>query len=383
VLLLIQLISPSLPILSAEGSSALSWRWAFYLNIPICFVGALVLALSLNGIEFEGLTAASWRDFLRRFDFVGLLLFMGGTSCIIVGFSFASAQGWTATSTITLIVIGTALLISAGVHEVRTTREALFPRAIFNNFNIIILLIVSLLHNVAFNTGTFYLALYYQTVNVSISKVRAGVLLLPYSLGSSLASIPVAWLLPAIQRRTHSTVGQKWVISVGLLIATTGFILLLLLGQDTRIITQSFLPIVAGLGVGMLFHAPYQALMNALSPKELAAGTGAFFLVRFSGATVGLSIAGAIYESSLSRNLLHRASLGSSSVSESSEVSIDISVIASRNVWTMCAPCLGGALLLSLFLRPTLLPASADSAGQEASETSKSDACTSMKTRAG
>jgi len=357
-------------VFSTEGSSTLSWRWAFYLNIPICFVGALVLALSLHGIEFEGLTAASWRDFLRRFDFIGLLLFMGGTSCIIVGFSFASAQGWRATSTLTLIVIGTVLLISAGVHEVQTTREALFPRAIFNNFNIIILLIVSLLHNVAFNTGTFYLALYYQTVNVSISKVRAGVLLLPYSLGASLASMPVAWLLPAIQRRTHSTVGQKWVISAGLLIATTGFTLLLLLNQNTRIITQSFLPIAAGLGVGMLFHAPYQAMTNELSPKELAAGTGAFFLVRFTGATVGLSIAGAIYESSISRNLLHGASLGSSSVSMSSGlVPIDITVIASWNVWTMCAPCLGGALLLSFFLRPTLLPSSTDSASQETSKT--------------
>lgn len=85
----------------------------------------------------------------------------------------------TGTSTLTLIVVGTGLLISAGVHEVHTSRDALFPRAIFSNFNIsmstmfslgaifpdlllVILLIVSLLHNVAFNTGTFYLALYYQ-----------------------------------------------------------------------------------------------------------------------------------------------------------------------------------------------------------------------------
>lgn len=51
---------------------------------------------------------------------------------------------------------------------------------------------------------------------------------------------------------------------------------------------QSLLPLVGGLGIGMLFHAPYQALTSVLSPKELAAGTGAFFLVRFTGATVGL-----------------------------------------------------------------------------------------------
>jgi hypothetical protein len=52
---------------------------------------------------------------------------------------------------------------------------------------------------------------------------------------------------------------------------------------------QSLLPLIGGLGIGMLFHAPYQALTSVLSPKELAAGTGAFFLVRFTGATVGLA----------------------------------------------------------------------------------------------
>jgi len=194
-------------------------------------------------------------------------------------------------------------------------------------------------------------------------------MLLPYSLGSSLASIPVAWLLGTLQRRVHSTVGQKWVISVGLFIATAGFALLWLLDENSLVVIQSFLPLVAGLGVGMLFHAPYQALTSALPPKELAAGTGAFFLVRFTGATVGLSVAGAIYESSISRDLLHAASLGSRSPStslNSDNVPLAISVNAFRDVWTMCAPCLGSALLLSLFLRPTPLSATTAS-GPEAS----------------
>jgi len=190
-------------------------------------------------------------------------------------------------------------------------------------------------------------------------------MLLPYSLGSSLASIPVAWLLGAIQRRTHSTVGQKWIISAGLFIATVGFALLWLLDQNTRIIMQSFLPLLGGFGIGMLFHAPYQALLSALSPTELAAGTGAFFLVRFTGATVGLSVAGAIYESSIYRNVLHGASVSSSTSTRLDQVPIPTTVNAFRDVWTLCAPCLGSALLLSLFLRPTSLPASAASAGSD------------------
>src|SRR5579863_98819 len=158
--------------------------------------------------------------------------------------------------------------------------------------------------------------------------------------------------------------------------------LLWLLDLDSPIFKQSFLPLVAGFGVGMLFHAPYQALISALSPKELAAGTGAFFLVRFTGATVGLvckflsllsisfeltcscsqSVAGAIYESSISRNgvpLAHSlASKSSGQVPISPIHAFRVRQDAARylsildfdyraqDVWTMCAPCLGSALLV-------------------------------------
>ena len=163
---------------------------------------------------------------------------------------------------------------------------------------------------------------------------------------------------------------------------TVSSALLLLLDRDTRIIMQSFLPLAAGFGVGMLFHAPYQALTSALSPKELAAGTGAFFLVRFTGATIGLvcnflsllsisfeltcscsqSVAGAIYESSISRNgvsLAHSsASTSLAQVPTSTIHAFRVRQDAARHlailnfvcrvqdVWTMCAPCLGGALLV-------------------------------------
>jgi hypothetical protein len=52
--------------------SCLTHASLVFINIPICFVGALVLALSLNGLQLEGPQGASWKDFLRRFDFVGL-----------------------------------------------------------------------------------------------------------------------------------------------------------------------------------------------------------------------------------------------------------------------------------------------------------------------
>jgi hypothetical protein len=64
--------------------------------------------------------------------------------------------------------------------------------------------------------------------------------------------------------------------------------ILQLLHQSLDAIIQAILPLLAGIGLGMLFHAPYQVFLCSLPPQDLATGTGAFFLVRFTGATVGL-----------------------------------------------------------------------------------------------
>ena len=184
------------------------------------------------------------------------------------------------------------------------------------------ILFVTFLHNFAFTAGTFYLALFYQVLlpysidfsktNISLqaangsTPLESGMKLLPYSLGSSLASMPVAWFIGYWQRQTHDTSGQNLIISIGLLVSTLGFGratlklccvlnlfdpilgLLNLLNETPNIFSQVVYPLVAGIGLGMLFHAPYQVFTRALKPQELATGTSAFFLVRFTGATVGL-----------------------------------------------------------------------------------------------
>ena len=64
--------------------------------------------------------------------------------------------------------------------------------------------------------------------------------------------------------------------------------LMVLLDEKTVEALRSIFPLIAGLGLGMLFHTPYQIFTRTLKPKEIASGTSAFFLVRFTGATVGL-----------------------------------------------------------------------------------------------
>ena len=64
--------------------------------------------------------------------------------------------------------------------------------------------------------------------------------------------------------------------------------LLIILNERTSVALQEVAPLFAGIGIGMLFHAPYQVLLKSLKADDMASATGAFFLVRFTGATCGL-----------------------------------------------------------------------------------------------
>lgn len=366
---------------STGASTTFNWRWAFYLNLPVCVVAWILITLSLRNVSFGPVKSATWRDLALHFDFVGLLLFITGTGCVVVGFGFATDNGWTSPSTLAFIITGPLILVLGGVYEMHTKRDALFPPSAFRNFTVVIILVVTFLHNFAFNSGTFYLALYFQAVNGS-TPLHAGIQMLPYSLGSSLASVPAAWLIGYVQTKTGDTAGQKWIIVFGLVVSTVGFGLLSLLDDMTSHSLQTILPLIAGVGIGMLFHAPYQVFAGALDSSTLAVGTSAFFLVRFTGATVGLAVAGSVYGGTLARIMpagVRRVQDQSASIDWTSlhliePLSLRVQVlhavaVAIKMIWVVCTPFLGVALLISLFVRRFPV--------EEAISDSKENRCTS------
>ncbi|KAF9535502.1 major facilitator superfamily domain-containing protein [Crepidotus variabilis] len=365
---------------SGQDGSLTGWRWGFYINLPICAVAISILLVSLQGVELRRSTNASWSLFRHKFDFVGLFLFMTATSSIIIGFSFATDIGWTAPSTLILIIIGISVLIAGGFYENLTSRDCLFPPTTFKSLTPSVVLIISFLHNFAFNAGTFYLALYYQAAEGS-TPLESGLKVLPYSLGSSLASMPVAWFIGYRQRRTHDTSAQNWTISMGLFISTIGFGLLHLLDEKAKVVLQIVFPLIAGIGIGMLFHAPYQVFTRSLKPQDLAAGTSAFFLVRFTGATIGLAVAGTIfYAKAQLPDLTFHGSSPSIDFSRIRHLPPDreeevLQVISTsiHMIWTVCTPCLGVSFLLSFLLRKLPSSDTTDAKNTPTTTTSSTD----------
>ncbi|KLO20499.1 MFS general substrate transporter [Schizopora paradoxa] len=340
----------------------LSWRWGFLINLPIGGLATLFLLISLRGIQLQKGSGMSWKDLWRKFDFFGLTLFMGGTAGVVLGFSFSGQYLWSSPATLVPLCLGFTALLFGIVYEMRTTRDALFPPMMFRNVSVAVILIIAFLHNFAFNAGTYFLALYYQAVD-GTTALEAGMRMLPYSLGSSLASVPVAWFIGWKMRRSNTTIGQKIVITSGLAISTIGFGLMILLNEKTPVALQEAAPLLAGIGIGMLFHAPYQVLTMALGPRGIACATSAFFLVRFTGSTCGLAVASAMFNGQLS------SSGDAGTLISSGGASIDLRALshlqplalrqealrsvakAIQSIWMLCTPCLGLAMLISPLIR--------------------------------
>ena len=313
---------------------------AVWINIPIGIIALAIIAWCLHSVpnvrrttDGELDTRSSrevYRDILRTFDYLGLsvplhrtvlktdeshsrVLLMGSTSALVIGFSFAGQDGWTTPRTLGLILTGMGGLLVAFVWETFVGTRALLPPGIFKQATIVNVLTISILHNFAFNAGTYFIPVYYQAVDGD-TPFRAGMRVLPFSLGSALASVPVAQF---ISFRT----GPAWIdrslkisISVGMALATIGYGrciytrcskcrylgslqhnpfppcagLMITLNERSNLWPQELYPLLAGIGIGMLFHTPFQVVTNLLPKRDLASATGAFFLVRFIGTTTGL-----------------------------------------------------------------------------------------------
>jgi hypothetical protein len=220
-----------------------------WINIPIGIIALAIIAWCLHDMpnvrrttDGEPDTRSSrevYRDILRTFDYLGLsvslhrtisnanqsysrVLLMGSTSALVIGFSFAGQDGWSSPRTLGLILTGIGGLLVAFVWETFVGTRALLPPGIFKQPTIVNVLAISILHNFAFNAGTYFIPVYYQAVDGD-TPFRAGMRVLPFSLGSALASVPVAQF---ISFRT----GPAWInrslkisICLGMALATIGY----------------------------------------------------------------------------------------------------------------------------------------------------------------
>jgi MFS family permease len=131
------------PLIGAGFAQNISWRWLFYINLPVIALGAVFVVFFLNQAKIPGGIPAK----LRRFDWLGSFLFTVGTAAFLFGLTTGGVMyDWSSFRVILPLVLGFLITIAFGYYEIKWAKEPLINKEIFSNRDLIVAYLMTVLH---------------------------------------------------------------------------------------------------------------------------------------------------------------------------------------------------------------------------------------------
>ena len=265
-----------------------SWRWVFYINLPVGVVALLVTGAFLPTTD---------RRISHVIDYVGAALVTAGTTCLVLMTSLGgTTYAWGSAQIVSLGVAGVVLLALFVAVE-RHAQEPILPMRLFKNRVFGVSSALGFVVGFAmFGTITF-LPLYLQIVK-GVNPTVSGLRLLPMLIGLLLTSVSSGQL---ISRTGH----YKIFPIIGTALITIGLLLLSRLGPDTSWLDASLYMFVFGAGLGSVMQVTVIAVQNTVDYKELGVATSGVTYFRLIGGSFGAAVFGSIFSNRLDTNIAH------------------------------------------------------------------------------
>jgi EmrB/QacA subfamily drug resistance transporter len=274
------------PLLGGFFVDQLSWRWVFYVNIPVGAVALVVTSIVLD---------LPYTRMVHRIDWAGTVLLVSAVGSILLTVTWGGTQyAWGSPIIITLAIVG-AILLAVFVVVERRAAEPVLPLHLFRNRVFAVSTATMFIVGLAMFGGIIYLPLFLQVVGRK-SATSAGLLLLPLILGIVFTSI--------VSGRVISRTGRyKAFPVVGMLVMSLGLYLLSTMGPTTTEASAGVYMVVLGLGLGMVMQVLVLAVQNAVERRDLGTATGAATFLRSMGGSFGVALFGAVLSNRLATNL--------------------------------------------------------------------------------
>ena len=274
------------PLLGGFFTTTLSWRWIFYINLPLGVLAFAVLAATLH-------TPAERTH--HRVDYLGATLLAAGLSAIVLGLTLGgNSYAWGSPFIIFLGVAAVVLLVVFVIVERRAAEPVLPPR-LFSNRVFAATSAIGLIVGFALFGSVTYLPLFLQVVN-GASPTGSGLQILPLMGGLLVTSIVSGQL---ISRTGH----YKPFPIAGTALMVVGLLLLSGMTATTTKLAASAYMFVLGLGIGSVMQVLVLAVQNAVDYADLGVATSGATLFRSIGGSVGVAVLGSIFTSRLNSEL--------------------------------------------------------------------------------
>ncbi|KIN03525.1 hypothetical protein OIDMADRAFT_118289 [Oidiodendron maius Zn] len=280
------------PLLGGVLTERASWRFCWWINLPICGTTFILLLFSLD--VHNPKTAIA--DGFKAIDWFGSLSILGVTLMLLLGLEFGgTAFAWNSPTVICLIIFGTIMIGVFIFSEKRLAQYPLMPMSLFKHSSNIACMAMCFFHGMIFISHEYYLPLYFQSA-LEASPSRSGVLIIPITLAEAIMAMLSGVLI-------HRTGRYLELLYVGATFIVIGNGLYCHFSATSSIGEIISFQIVAGVGAGLLFQAPMIALQAHVSQDDTATATATFNFVRNLAESLSIVIFGVIFQNSMDNQI--------------------------------------------------------------------------------
>ena len=274
------------PVIGGVLTQHATWRWVFYLNLPICGVSLALIVPFLN-LKYQ--RKGTIMDRVKRIDWIGSALLILSVTAILLALAWGGTKhAWSSWNTIVPLVLGfLGLLAFFLVQYSGYVDEPTMPPKLFSNRTSIAIFTMAFFHGLLLLYVTYYLPVYFQAVTGS-TPTRSGVQIFPIACTIAPAAAVVGILITVMGTyRIFHFLGWAFMAA--------GCGSLSVLNADSNTGAWVGFQVLFGLGNGMVFNSMIPPLLASLPSSEVATATATWTFMRAFGSIWGIAIPGAIF----------------------------------------------------------------------------------------